>query len=176
MRNRIKDHRIVKTRDLKPHPRNWRTHPDGQKRALQAMLDEVGFARSCTVYENAQGELVLIDGHLRAELDPDAEVTVEVLDVSPAEADKLLLTLDPLAQLAGCDDEKRQQLFASLEANSRAAAETFRKLTPRPFVIDPERLPKPKFAVVIECKDEQEQIEFLQRFQQEGLHCRALLM
>ena len=40
---------------------------------------------------------MLVDGHLRAETTPDAIVPVLVLDVDEAEADKILLTLDPLA-------------------------------------------------------------------------------
>lgn len=174
MRNRIKEHRVVKARDLKPHPRNWRLHPEGQRRALRAMIAEVGFARSCTVYQDANGDLILIDGHLRAELDPDAEVTVEILDVTPEEADKLLLTFDPIAQLATANAEQRQQLFAALEARTRDAAETFRRLTPRPFEPDPAHRPEPRFAIVIDCASEAQQLALLDRFHQESLACRAL--
>ncbi len=174
MRNRIKEHRVVKARDLKPHPRNWRLHPVGQRRALKAMINEVGFARSCTAYEDSKGDLILIDGHLRAELDPDAEVTVEILDVTPEEADKLLLTFDPIAQLASANAEQRQALFASLEARTREAAEVFRKLTPKPFNVDPSRCPEPKFAIVIECASEEQQLTLLERFNGEKLACRAI--
>jgi len=44
--------------------------------------------------------LMLIHGHLRAETTKNAMVPVLVLDVTEAEADKLLLTLDPLAAMA----------------------------------------------------------------------------
>ena len=44
---------------------------------------------------------MLIDGHLRAETAPDMMVPVLVLDVTEEEADKLLLTLDPLAGRPG---------------------------------------------------------------------------
>jgi hypothetical protein len=174
MRNRIKEHRLVKAGDLKPHPKNWRTHSEGQRRALAALIEEVGFARSCTAYEDAGGNLVLIDGHLRADLDPDTEVTVEVLDVTPEEADKLLLTLDPIAQLAGVNAETRQELLASLQARSREAAEVFRRLTPRPFLPNPTTPIEPKFAIVIECANEQEQLALLERLQAEKLPCRAI--
>ena len=49
---------------------------------------------------------MLIDGHLRAETTPDSEVPVLVLDVTAEEADKILLTLDPLAAMAEADSER----------------------------------------------------------------------
>jgi hypothetical protein len=48
-------------------------------------------------------EVVLIDGHLRAETTHDQLVPVLVLDVDEAEANKLLATLDPLAVMAETD-------------------------------------------------------------------------
>src|SRR5438876_5373540 len=103
IRNRIKEHRRVRAGDLVPHERNWRNHPDSQREALADLYNEVGFARSLLAYELPDGRLKLIDGHLRRDLDPDMEVDVEVLDVSEEEARKLLLSIDPLAQLADYD-------------------------------------------------------------------------
>src|SRR5437868_15314243 len=100
VRNRIKDHRRVRAGDLLPHELNFRTHPDNQKSALQALYAEVGFARSLLAYELPDGRLKLIDGHLRRDMNPDQVVDVEVLDVSDDEARKLLLSMDPLAGLA----------------------------------------------------------------------------
>src|SRR5499427_8200780 len=100
IRNRIKSHRRVRAGDLIPHELNFRLHPEHQKAALQALYQEVGFARSLLAYELPDGRLKLIDGHLRRELDPGQEVDVEVLDVNDAEARKLLLSMDPLAAMA----------------------------------------------------------------------------
>src|SRR5437016_7437705 len=86
IRNRIKDHRRVRAGDLVPHELNFRTHPEHQKAALQALYAEVGFARSPLAYELPDGRLKLIDGHLRRDLNPDMEVDVEVLDVNDDEA------------------------------------------------------------------------------------------
>jgi len=66
-------------------PQNWRRHPQNQTAAMQAMLQEVGWAGALIAYEHGD-ELRLIDGHLRAELTPDDEVPVLVLDVSEDEA------------------------------------------------------------------------------------------
>src|SRR5687768_8381285 len=100
-RNRIKRHARVRAGDLVPHELNPRLHGEAQKAALEGLYAEVGFARSLLAYELPDGRLKLIDGHLRAALDPEQEVEVEVLDVNDTEARTLLLAIDPLAQLAG---------------------------------------------------------------------------
>ena len=111
IRNRIKSHRRVRAGDLVPHELNFRLHPDQQKAALQALYQEVGFARSLLAYELPDGRLKLIDGHLRRNLDPDMEVEVEVLDVTEEEARTLLLSIDPLAALAHTQDQLHLRLL-----------------------------------------------------------------
>src|SRR5947209_2415672 len=96
IRNRIVGHETVRAGDLVPHPLNFRRHADEQRRALAASYDEIGFARSLLGFRLADGRIQLIDGHLRADFDPDMEVTVEILDVSVEAARKLLLTVDPI--------------------------------------------------------------------------------
>src|SRR5437762_6828888 len=99
-RNRIKGHRRVRAGDLVPHELNYRLHPEGQRAALAALYEQVGFARSLLAYELPDGRLKLTDGHLRRDMDPDMEVEVEVLDVTEEEARVLLLSIDTLAELA----------------------------------------------------------------------------
>src|SRR5437667_8144381 len=111
IRNRIKDHRRVRAGDLVPHEGNFRLHPEQQKAALQALYEEIGFARSLLAYELPDGRLKLIDGHLRRDLDPDMQVDVEVLDVDDAEARTLLLSIDPLAALAQMQERIHQRLL-----------------------------------------------------------------
>ena len=60
--------------------------------------------------ELADGSLQLIDGHLRAETTPDAEVPVLVTDLTEQEADKVLLTLDPLVLIVE-DDLSTRMLY-----------------------------------------------------------------
>src|SRR6266849_8184549 len=111
IRNRIKGHRRVRAGDLIPHELNFRLHPDLQKSALEALYQEVGFARSLLAYELPGGRLKLLDGHLRRDIDPDMEVDVEVLDVNDDEARALLLSIDPLAALALLQDQIHQRLM-----------------------------------------------------------------
>src|SRR5450756_118671 len=102
IRDRIVELRRVRAADLRPNPKNWRTHPKAQQEALRGILAEVGYADALLARETPEG-LQLIDGHLRAEITPDVEVPVLILDVTDEEADKLLLSLDPLAAMAEGD-------------------------------------------------------------------------
>ncbi|HQN10307.1 MAG TPA: hypothetical protein PK569_22310, partial [Thermoanaerobaculia bacterium] len=127
IRDRILDLRRVPARDLRPDPRNWRTHPKAQKEALQGLLSEIGYADALLARETPEG-LVLIDGHLRAETTPDSEVPVLVLDVDEREAGKLLASLDPLAAMAGADDERLAEILRSVETSSDSVQAMFDKL------------------------------------------------
>ena len=104
IRNRIKELRQVRASELLPNPRNWRRHPTGQADALRGALAEIGYADALIAYETDEG-LMLIDGHLRAETTPDMEVPVLVTDLDEGEANKLLMTLDPLAAMASADTD-----------------------------------------------------------------------
>jgi hypothetical protein len=61
------------------------------------LLGRVGIADALLARPSPKG-LVLIDGHLRRDLAPDALLPVLVLDLTEAEADLLLASLDPLAE------------------------------------------------------------------------------
>jgi hypothetical protein len=178
IRNRIKAHRRVRAGDLVPHEFNFRTHPELQKRALQALYREIGFARSLLSYELPDGRLKLLDGHLRRDLDPDMEVDVEVLDVNEQEARTLLLSIDPLAALAETQQQLHERLLTltptpcpELEAAWQAAADAVAQRKPVADV-DPAL---DQYLVLVTCRDEKHQVELLARFQREGLECKALL-
>jgi hypothetical protein len=184
VRNRIKGHRRVRAGDLLPHELNPRLHTEAQRAALAALYAEIGFARSLLAYELPDGRLKLIDGHLRQDLAPDMEVDVEVLDVCDAEARALLLSLDPLAQLADYDQAALDRLRAVTSTDSDAIANLWasvgRANTEVEETMAATRSPRDKdipeqFLILVECDDEQTQIELLQRFQDEGLKCKALV-
>jgi hypothetical protein len=121
IRDRIKELRRVRAKDLLPNPKNWRSHPDRQRDILKGLLAEVGFADALLARETPDG-LMLIDGHLRAETTPNAKVPVLVLDVTEAEADKLLATLDPLAALAETNQEQLDGLLENISSANAAVA------------------------------------------------------
>ena len=120
IRNRIKELRSVLASSLKPNPKNWRTHPQSQSQAMRGILDEIGYADSLIARELPDGSLMLIDGHLRAETTPDEMVPVQIVDLTEAEADKLLLSLDPLAAMAESNAAAMQQLCDDAETNNAA--------------------------------------------------------
>src|SRR6516164_7733929 len=123
IRDRIKELRRVKASELLRNPRNWRTHPAAQAQALRVLLSEIGYADALIARELPDGQLLLIDGHLRAETTPGEEVPVLVLDVTEEEADKLLLTLDPLAAMAEADTGRIQALLAAVRTDDEAVQE-----------------------------------------------------
>ena len=126
---------------------------------------------------------MLIDGHLRAETTPDAVVPVLVLDVDETEADKILLTHDPLASMATVSDENLEQLLAEVQTESAAVRSMLDTLTPsapvaamgsleeRPEITIPE-----SYQVVVECRDESDQEFVFGRMRAEGYRCRVLTL
>ena len=184
VRDRIKELRRVKASRLRPHPKNWRTHPVAQQDALRGLLAEIGYADALLARELPDGSLELIDGHLRAEITPDVEVPVLVLDLDDEETAKLLALHDPLAELAQADhnvladllehvetqNEAVQALLDQMLSSSAGAWESESDRVP-PEVAIPE-----SFQVVIECKDEAEQEALYERFTAEGFTCRLLTL
>lgn len=143
-RDRIVELRRVPASDLRPNPRNWRRHPDHQRKALASMLEEVGFAGAALARETPEG-LELIDGHLRAEV--SEEVPVLVLDVTEAEAELLLATFDPLGAMAQTDEEGLWALLASVEVPDKVLARALEQLTGKAGkpegLTDPDDVPEP---------------------------------
>lgn len=121
MRDRIKELRRVPASSIKANPKNWRTHPAHQVSAMTQVLESIGIADASIAYEDANGELVYIDGHMRQEILGDELVPVLVLDVTEQEADELLLTIDPLASMAGVDAGAMESLITSLQFESDLA-------------------------------------------------------
>jgi hypothetical protein len=177
MRNRIKGHRRVRASELVPHELNWKRHGQRQRQTLKALYEEVGFARSLLAYELPDGRLKLIDGHLRREVTPDEEIDVEVLDVSDAEARKLLLSMDSLAALAETDVEAIRQLKEATEADHPILEALWSGLAKsQQEAVGELGGPLPEqFLILIECSDQAQQRQLLAKFLGEGLVCRALM-
>ena len=180
IRNRIKGHRRVRAGDLVPHEFNYRTHPEAQRAALEALYRQVGFARSLLAYELPDGRLKLIDGHLRRDIDPDMLVNVEVLDVSPEEARKLLLSMDSLAGLAESDESAVVALRQTVDTDAPALAELWKSLATAEAATEAAlevagTNPPEQFLILVECRDEAHQVELLERLQADGITCKPLI-
>jgi len=102
-------------------------------------------------FQIPDGRLQLIDGHMRAEIAPDQEVPVLVLDLDEAEADKLLAVLDPLAGMAEANKEALAALIGEIETDSDALKAMLDDLcqkngigqTPLAGARDPDDIPTP---------------------------------
>ena len=183
VRDRIRELRRVRAEELRPNPRNWRTHPESQRDALRGLLAEIGYAGALLARELDDGSLQLIDGHLRAETTPDSLVPVLVLDVNAEEADKILLTHDPIAALAGTDHEQLTSLLVDarfesphvsqlLDGLAQTAAEVEEAVE---FEREEVQIPE-SWQVVVECHDEDDQREMFERLRGEGRRCRVLTL
>jgi DNA modification methylase len=143
IRNRIVETKRVKASTLLNHPSNWRVHPTKQKNALQGAVDDLGQVQAVTVRKTKKG-LQLVDGHLRKELFGDQMITVNVTDLDDDEAKKALLTLDPLAAMAGRNSEALEKLMASVSfdnADLQKMLEQMGKSIAHPGLTDANDLP-----------------------------------
>jgi DNA modification methylase len=118
----------VRAGDLVPNPKNCRVHGKAQRAAWSGLLTEIGYADALLVRELDDGRLMIIDGHMRAETTPDALVPALLLDVSEEEADKLLLTLDPLAAMAESNSSQVQRLLETVRTDNPAVEDLFRRV------------------------------------------------
>jgi ParB-like chromosome segregation protein Spo0J len=134
----VKELRYVPASQLQPNPKNWRTHPEGQQNALRGILAEVGIAGAVLARETPEGGLMLIDGHLRADVLQNTEVPVLVLDVNEAEADKLLATIDPLGAMAEADADKLRELLEEVESSNHELSEMLAALAEEHGIIPPD--------------------------------------
>lgn len=180
--DRVKELRRVPASQLKPNPRNWRTHPQHQQDALRGVLADVGFADAVVARELPDGSLELVDGHLRAETAADAVVPVLVVELSDNEAAKVLLTHDSLAGMAGVDSENLASLLDDVQFEHEAVESMLTGLAsrdlPQPLVVDdrPEVDIPECYQVVAECENETEQESLFQRLRSEGYKCRLMTL
>jgi ParB-like chromosome segregation protein Spo0J len=135
--------------------------------------------------ELPDGSLELIDGHLRAETTPDADVPVLIVDLDDREAAKLLALFDPLAAEAEADHDVLAELLADVETESDAVRELIdRMLAEGELLLDdpPEQSDPPEveipeaYQVVVECRDESQQQAVFERLTAEGLKCKLLTL
>lgn len=183
IRDRVKELRRVRAGDLAPHPHNWRTHTRHQRDALRGVLADVGYADALLARELPDGSLQLVDGHLRAETTPNETVPVLVVDLDDAEAERVLLTHDPLAGMAGADAEQLDQLMQRAAIDNDAVCDMLGKVAreadeaaARAAHVAPEIDLPECYQVVVECRDAEQQESIYQRMKGEGIRCRVLTL
>lgn len=130
-RNRIVALHQLRAGDLVPDPLNFRKHPEGQRGALEEVLAEIGYVDGVVARRLEDGRLAIIDGHLRAELDPDAIVPVIEVDVSAAEAKKVLATKDAISSMAEIDGPSLKGLLLEVEVKNPDLRELLEEMSDR---------------------------------------------
>jgi DNA modification methylase len=161
IRDRIVDFRRVRAGDLVPCPKNWRIHGKEQRAALQGILSEIGYADAALARVLPDGRFGVIDGHLRQSLDPEQMIPTLVLDLTEAEADKLMLTLDPLAAMAEADKDALAKLLAEASAGSEAVQRMLDDLARQNAIVmagidgltDPDEIPEPPDEAITQPGD-----------------------
>jgi DNA modification methylase len=145
-RNRIVGSGEEAPDQLLANPANWRVHPKAQQQALAGVLSQVGWVQQVLVNRRT-GHVV--DGHLRVALaikQSAPSVPVLYVDLEPEEEALVLASLDPLAAMAGTDDEKLRALLADISVDSEALAAMLAELAPpetRAGLTDPDDIPEP---------------------------------
>ena len=112
--SRITGLTTLPAKTMLPHPDNIRLHPPHQVDQVAGLLDHVGWVKPVLVYRHGD-HWRIIDGHLRASLDPEAEVPVLTTDLSAEEADLLLATLDASGLNIELDPEAWQRLMPRVD-------------------------------------------------------------
>ena len=122
LRNRIVGTGEVAVSELVKNPKNWRKHPANQLSALEGLLSEVGWVQNVIVNRTTGN---LVDGHARvaiAEKHGESRIPVVYVELTQAEEDLVLATLDPLGDLAAIDNAKLEALLATLDPDNAALA------------------------------------------------------
>ena len=145
LRDRVVRLDRVAANQLRPHPENWRTHPDQQVAALDAILGDIGFAGAVIARELDDGSLQIIDGHARAERMGDQKVPVLVTDLDETEARTVLATYDPIGAMAESNGEVLSGLLDKLApVDDEALNDLLASLDPSGFDLDTTYEPPPK--------------------------------
>ena len=128
MRSRIVSMQKIRAGDLKASPLNWRKHPPRQMRILADSMNRLGFSSPVIARRQGAG-YVLIDGHARVQLCEESdEIETVILDISEAQADELILLLDPISAMAIPDPVVLEELLERVVAGSDEVADLLQEL------------------------------------------------
>ena len=183
-------HRRTKQRDdtrqgegvpprARPRAARPRRQPQAQRDALRGVLEQVGVADALIAYHSERngGRLTVVDGHLHKH-DYDLEWPTLIIDVTDAEADQILASLDPLAAQAEYKKPKVYALLQEVRARSPAVLAMLKDLAKKAGAgrQDQEKLAvsQETFEVLVECVDEGHERQVYDRLTGDGLPCRVL--
>lgn len=173
---------VVKITDLRPNPDNPNRHPDEQIQLLSRMIRENGWRDRITV-SNLSG--MIVKGHGRYLAAIRAGLSMAPVDYQDykTEVDEItdLIGDNKISEFSVIDEDAARRLIEGLNMdfdfelagflleNSIEHQKKKLKESPTNDVINE------IYGIYIECESEVQQVELLERFNQEGLSCRALI-
>ena len=119
-RNRIVSYTLEVPEDLLANPANARRHPGIQRDVMRGSLDELGWIAPVVVNDLTG---YVIDGHMRIEeaiTEGTPIIPVIHVDLSPDEERLALAILDPVGDFAILDQERLDDLIASIVVENTA--------------------------------------------------------
>ena len=161
-----------------------------EAQALRARDARLAWAQA---FERGTGDVLLIDGHLRAEEIRDQPIPVILLDLLPHEVAEMLATFDPIGDLAGFDRDKFLDLAKDFNSTSSAVQALVSDLAavktgggedlpsgggdgPGPGDDDvPESNYREQYAVMVVCEDAPHQQEVYEKLTSEGYACKVVV-
>lgn len=137
IRSRIVGFAMKPADQLTANPRNYRTHPQKQRDAVQASLRELGWIGA--VVENVRTGL-LVDGHERVwqAMQSGSEVPVLMVDLSEAEEALALATFDPITYMAETDAAALDALLREVNTGEAALQELLAELAEEAGIVPPD--------------------------------------
>lgn len=184
-RGRIADsigHLAMPIEDFVPDPRNARKHGEENLEAIRGSLEEFGQVKPLVV-RAADKRVICGNGTLLAAKQLGwTSLAAVVLDVTEERANQLAIADNRTAELAEWDNEILLELLE--ETNLEGLSENFLAMLEGlqgdyepPEEEEPKEIPggtEDKYLVIITCKNEEEQLKLLERFQADNLDCRAM--
>lgn len=147
--NRIVAYAEVDPESILANGSNWRVHPKPQQDALTGILSDVGLVQSVIINKrtseqwgpNDRGVETLVDGHLRVQLalsKRQRSIPAVFVDLTPAEENEVLATIDPVAALAVADKEQLDALLQSVQSGDSAVQAMLAELAAKEGIISPD--------------------------------------
>jgi hypothetical protein len=128
-RNRVTALTFESPEDLLANPMNARRHPAAQREALRGSLDELGWVGTVIVNDTTGH---MLDGHARIEeAISEAAPNVPVVHVALTAAEERLFlgVFDPITSMANYDQDRLDDLIASIDTDNDALNELLASLS-----------------------------------------------
>lgn len=182
--NRIIGHGTEAPDQLLANPKNWRVHPGNQQAGMEAVLDRVGWVQSVVVNQRSG---FLVDGHLRVSLAlrrNEPKIPVVYVDLDDEEEDLILATLDPIAALAGTDQDLLESLLSGIVTEDPALTALLGKLSgdysgdgkgPGDDGEPGKDGYKEQYGVIVICENSAHQEKIYNELQGAGHNCRVVV-